>query len=96
MLGMWPQSRVPSIEVAFRCTILHSSPSTHHTRFLKHSAGWTGRLHGSYKPFAEGRRRSPHDQAAGRAEIRTHNLLFGKLVLYQMRYLAVKNVQKIK
>ena len=31
----------------FRCT-LHSSPFNPHTRFLEHSAGWTGRLHRSY------------------------------------------------
>ena len=37
---MQPQSPVPSIEVAFCCTILHSSPFNPHTRFLEHSAWW--------------------------------------------------------
>ena len=86
MLGMWPQSRVPSIEVTFRCTILHSSPFNPHTRFLEHSADWTGTPHGSYKTLS--RTSTTLTPRPGRAGIRTRNLLFRKVVLNQLRYLA--------
>ena len=60
MPGMWPQLRVPSIEVAFRYTILHSSPFNPHTRFLEHLAmGVLGSRIDPLRPLAERRRRSP-------------------------------------
>ena len=56
MFGIWPQSRVPSIEVAFHSAIiLPSAP-----RFPGHLSGW-GCLN-PLGPSAEHQRYSPHEQ----------------------------------
>ena len=85
MLGMRSQSRVPPIEVAFRCTIFCSSPFNPRPRFLEHSAEWTRRLYRSYRTLS--RTSTTHTPRPGRDGIRTRNLLFLKLTLYQLRNL---------
>ena len=76
MPGMWPPSRVPSIEDTFRCTILHSSPFNPHTRFYFSSirlGGPRGRID-SILTLAEHQRRLPHDQAEPGFELTTFSL----------------------
>ena len=59
MLGMWPQSRVPSIEVTFRTaphlTLIHD--------FSSIRLGGPGGCIDPIGPLAERQLRSPHDKA---------------------------------
>ena len=89
MLGMWPQSRVPSFEVAFAVRYCTAPHSTHEFSSIR-LGGPGGRLD-PVGPLAERQRRSPHDQAEPGFELAI-NLLFRRMVLYQLRYLAVKKI----
>ena len=71
MLSMWPQSRVPSIDVAFRCTILHSFHSNLTHDLLSIRLGGSGGRIASLRPIAGYRRRSPHDQTEPGFELAT-------------------------
>ena len=71
MLGMWPQSRVPSFEVAFAvryCTAPHLTLT--HNFLSTWLGGPRGRLD-PVRPLAGRQRCSPHDQAEPAFELTT-------------------------
>ena len=60
MLGMWPQSRAPSVEVYFRCTFSTATYLTLTHDFSSIRLGEPGGCIDSTESLAERQRRSPH------------------------------------